>query len=319
MRGEEDYYHTDHLGSTRLVTDEAGNVVTDIQYKPFGEPIGGEERFLYTGKERDSTGLYYYGARYYDPEIGRFITRDPLAGKKVIPQSLNRYVYCFNNPLKFHDPSGLWAMCDEKDVCIRFIDDGWTAYDANGNKITDSEEMAKLLDPTGKDEKKRIEDQAKAAYLMLLITHPEIQGDPGQEGKLLAEGGYIFWVDIEGERVPIWIWISKLFESDKGDLAYSSLTKWEIEKGVFIDIIKLIVYQGAFQSVAHLFHVMGHEGVHIYELVTLGETSEKNSYRWNLDHLFSPFAYPWDIGVLILLYRHGINPLHPPFGSAIPV
>ena len=72
-----DYYHTDHLGSTRLVTDEQGNVVSEVQYKAFGKTDEEEEDYLFTGKERDSSGLYYYGARYYDPEIGRFISRDP--------------------------------------------------------------------------------------------------------------------------------------------------------------------------------------------------------------------------------------------------
>jgi len=64
-----DYYHTDPLGSTRLITDESGNVVTEVTYKPFGEStVTGEEKFhLHTGKEMDSTGLYYYGARYYNP------------------------------------------------------------------------------------------------------------------------------------------------------------------------------------------------------------------------------------------------------------
>jgi len=64
---------------------------------------------LYTGKERDATGLYYYGARYYDCETGRFTTRDPVAGRTHTPQSLNRYIYCLNNPLKYTDPLGLSA------------------------------------------------------------------------------------------------------------------------------------------------------------------------------------------------------------------
>jgi RHS repeat-associated protein len=54
----------------------------------------------------DDSGLYYYEARYYDPEIGRFISRDPLQGETDSPQTLNRYVYCLNNPLKYIDPAG---------------------------------------------------------------------------------------------------------------------------------------------------------------------------------------------------------------------
>jgi len=103
------FYHTDHLGSTRLVTDENKNIVSAITYHPFGEidTQEGSEDYLFTGKEKDSTGLYYHGARYYDPEIGKFITRDLLGGQKMAPQTLNRYTYCLNNPLKFIDPDGL--------------------------------------------------------------------------------------------------------------------------------------------------------------------------------------------------------------------
>ncbi len=102
------YYHTDHLGSTRLLTDQTGTPATAVEYSPFGkEQLTGEkERYLFTGQEKDSTGLYYYRARYYDLETGRFLTRDTWAGDYKKPQTLNKYVYCLNNPLKYNDPSG---------------------------------------------------------------------------------------------------------------------------------------------------------------------------------------------------------------------
>jgi len=106
------YYHTDLLGSTRLVTDEDKSIISAITYHPFGEVDvrEGSEDYLFAGKEKDATGLYYYGARYYDPEIGRFITRDILRGNRFVPQSLNRYTYCFNNPLKYVDSWGNFAL-----------------------------------------------------------------------------------------------------------------------------------------------------------------------------------------------------------------
>jgi RHS repeat-associated protein len=102
------YYHTDHLGSTRLVTDPNRNIVSAILYHPFGEPSlkEGSEDYLFTGKEKDETGLYCYGARYYDPETGRFISKDLLSGQMKTPQTLNRYTYVLNNPLKYRDPDG---------------------------------------------------------------------------------------------------------------------------------------------------------------------------------------------------------------------
>jgi RHS repeat-associated protein len=61
---------------------------------------------LFTGQRLDDTGLYYYGARYYDATIGRFISPDTFVQDYSNPQSLNRYSYCSNNPLKYTDPTG---------------------------------------------------------------------------------------------------------------------------------------------------------------------------------------------------------------------
>lgn len=61
----------------------------------------GEAKYTYNGKELDDTNLYYFGARYYDAEVGRFISEDPAK------DGLNWYGYCNNNPLKFVDPTGL--------------------------------------------------------------------------------------------------------------------------------------------------------------------------------------------------------------------
>jgi RHS repeat-associated protein len=66
----------------------------------------GSEDYRYTGKHEDTTGLYYFVARSYDPDTGRFITRDTVFGVLSDPQSLNRYSYCRNNPHKYTDPTG---------------------------------------------------------------------------------------------------------------------------------------------------------------------------------------------------------------------
>ncbi|NIN67647.1 MAG: hypothetical protein GTO63_23685, partial [Anaerolineae bacterium] len=63
---------------------------------------------LFTGEQRDwETGLYYLRARYYDPEIGRFLAQDPLRGSQLHPQTQNRYPYVGNNPTNWLDPTGL--------------------------------------------------------------------------------------------------------------------------------------------------------------------------------------------------------------------
>jgi len=119
------YLLTDHLGSVDVVLDEGGNVVERRDYLPYGsaraevkEPGAPETTQGFTGKELDDeTGLQYYGARYYDPLIGRFVSMDPVVkdeGSKPLadvlpnPQALNAYSYVTNNPLKFVDPTGMY-------------------------------------------------------------------------------------------------------------------------------------------------------------------------------------------------------------------
>ena len=106
------YYHNDHLGNPAAITNENGEVVWKADYEPFGEVFNEEEieignKFGYNTKELDkNTNLLYYGARFYDSDIGRFTTADTVKGSLGNPQSLNRYSYVLNNPLKYVDPDG---------------------------------------------------------------------------------------------------------------------------------------------------------------------------------------------------------------------
>lgn len=107
--GTTHYYHPDHLGSTTLITDENGNVVENEFYSPFGESLSvnnAEENKLYTGQFKDTTGQYYYGARYYMPKWGIFVMVDTSIPNPYAPQYLNRYTYVLNNPYAYIDPSG---------------------------------------------------------------------------------------------------------------------------------------------------------------------------------------------------------------------
>ncbi len=105
------YYVCDHLNSTSGIYDSSALRVKKIKYEPFGVTaldtgISSEDH-LYNGKVLDDTGLYYYGARYYDAALGRFITADSIVpGDGAAPQALNRYSYCLNNPMIYTDPSG---------------------------------------------------------------------------------------------------------------------------------------------------------------------------------------------------------------------
>jgi len=83
----------------------------------------------------DNTGLYYYNARYYDPEIGRFISPDTIVPNPANPQSLNRYSYCLNNPLKYIDPSGHGGMTAVNQGDNGNGEDWYIIYDEDGNII----------------------------------------------------------------------------------------------------------------------------------------------------------------------------------------
>lgn len=111
--GKKYYYHPDHLGSTTLITNESGEVVEETRYLPFGAvsfSSNKEDRFLYEAKEKDLTGLYYYGARYYDSEMRRFTQPDTLLPDVYDPQQLNRYAFEVNNPVKYEDEEGHVAI-----------------------------------------------------------------------------------------------------------------------------------------------------------------------------------------------------------------
>ena len=106
--GQSYFYHTDHLGSIRLVTDAAGAVVNSYDYDAYGNFEAISETvaslYAYTGREYDGeSGLYYVRARYYDPQTGRFLSEDPIG---FAAADANLYRYVFNNPTNLTDPSG---------------------------------------------------------------------------------------------------------------------------------------------------------------------------------------------------------------------
>ena len=125
------FYHGDHLGSSSFITDDAGAVYQHLEYFPYGETwvedggTGQMPYYRFTGKELDpETGLYYYGARYYDPVVSRWISADPALGKYLPtgnkekdqnllgmggiynPFNLALYSYSHQNPVRYFDPDG---------------------------------------------------------------------------------------------------------------------------------------------------------------------------------------------------------------------
>lgn len=102
------YPFSNHLGSACVELDHEANIISYEEYTPFGSSSyqavrsvqETPKRYRFTGKERDrETGMYYYGARYYAPWLGRWTSCDPV-------ENMNRYEYVRNNPLRFEDPDG---------------------------------------------------------------------------------------------------------------------------------------------------------------------------------------------------------------------
>jgi len=126
------YYHPDHLGSVSVVSNHRGEPYERVEYLPFGEiwieetdPATGYIPFRFTSKELDEeTGLYYYGARYYEPATSRWMSPDPAGFGLINPmepdseggwqpkqsysiiEAVNWYSYVSNNPVKYVDPTG---------------------------------------------------------------------------------------------------------------------------------------------------------------------------------------------------------------------
>jgi RHS repeat-associated protein len=146
IQQKEYFYQFDGLGSVVTVTNEAGAHQANYGYDPWGQPatpndppigldaLGTKNKYRFSGETADpNDDLVFLRARYYDPSIGRFISRDPLADITSGLPSNNPYAYAVSNPLRYTDPSGLstfdstpvtissGGLCDQID-CISGVE-----------------------------------------------------------------------------------------------------------------------------------------------------------------------------------------------------
>jgi len=130
------YYHFDALGSIRLVTNSGGINAFSTNYLPYGIAYNttGMETFMYTDKPVDaSTGLYYFGARFYDSFLFRFVSKDADLGSTDDPLSLNLYSYARENPQMYVDANGhSWTLMRTDVFTPRSFGDWlWNVYFAS--------------------------------------------------------------------------------------------------------------------------------------------------------------------------------------------
>ncbi len=139
------YFVRDHLGSVRAVENDSGTSLETDDYYPLGGPLPtGSSTTLqpekYQGKDWNPTAslnVYDFGARLYDPALGRWLSQDPLAEKYY---AHSPYLFCAGNPVRFVDPSGekiVVRHINEDNTFTEYEwqekDDEWGFYDAEGN------------------------------------------------------------------------------------------------------------------------------------------------------------------------------------------
>lgn len=134
------FYHGDHLGSSSVVTDAKGDVITRIAYLPYGEidhinsPGADTVTFKFTGQEYDPEAeLYNYKARYYDPVIGLFTSADTMVPDATNPMDHNRYMYVRGNPVRYTDPTGHFVAGSQEWIdqgISNLLGEGWSAEQA---------------------------------------------------------------------------------------------------------------------------------------------------------------------------------------------
>lgn len=115
-----EYIHTDALGSPVAVSDAAGTVIERTVYEPYGATVGAgpSDAPGYTGHVSDSaTGLSYMQQRYMDPQLGAFLSVDPISALTVPLSSFSRYRYANSNPFRFLDPDGRCAKVTGSNIC----------------------------------------------------------------------------------------------------------------------------------------------------------------------------------------------------------
>ena len=133
----------DHLGGTVRVLNDSFTALDGMRYKPYGEDRDAGTALVtdrkFTGQTEDeAAGLYWYASRAYDPAIGRFVSPDPIVPDHFNPQTLNRYSYVYNNPLKYTDPSGNSA---------EWLNEAWRKefYDVHGKKPEDGDYIYRFV------------------------------------------------------------------------------------------------------------------------------------------------------------------------------
>lgn len=197
------YFLKDHLGNTRVMFDQDGEVLQENSYYPFGMEMGGlsfsmesnqtENKYLYNGKElQDDFGLdwYDYGARFYDAQLGRWHVIDNKAEKYF---GISQYTYGINNPLRFIDPDGNDIVDAAGEKITYDAKNGWSANATIDVKIIHS---ALMETPTGTEQwEKAYNSDSK---INMTIVDEKLYNEDGK--KSYGNTFQDLWLDLNESR-----------------------------------------------------------------------------------------------------------------------
>ncbi len=228
------YNITDHLGSTRAVVDQSANVIQATDYYPYGLPFQynslEKNRYLYNNKEIQNQslgsvflGTYDYGARFYDPELGRWHSVDPMA---EMAYSWTPYRYGYNNPLRYIDPTGMleddYGLDKDGNITLLRETDDMTdkliALDDKGAETDKSIEVEKGI----LDNVKSGKDSQGTGYNYLRVGNNKIETNLFE---FVSENSSVEWSHVKFGTISNYISTSHNPASEAGgvDLMYNLL------------------------------------------------------------------------------------------------
>jgi len=201
------YFTKDHISSNRITTNQQGDIEYQANYQPYGDIFTqeGNEKYKFSGKELDSSNLYYFGARYYDPSIGRFTQVDPIFKLDESP-----YMYANNNPIKYIDPTGKilkisQEICDY--LCDIGVDPEYLLQSSPTLKRLDErQEMFTFSYPQSEEDFMEIYENGPWGFVLdkstTAIINPDETQDPARLiGTIIHEGSHLLG---NAEKTSAW-------------------------------------------------------------------------------------------------------------------
>ena len=267
------YYLKDHQGNNRVVVSQTGAVEETNHYYPFGglfASTSSVQPYKYNGKELDTTkglNLYDYGARMYDPTLGRFTTMDPMAEKYY---SVSPYAYCGNNPVNYIDPTGglISPIYDEEGKLLGTDDEGLQGQAIIMKKENFSQGMSHeeaLSYSLGYEGLK--DDEARSRYV---TSFTGLKNRPDYDGYLTKAEADTWWRGKSGE--PLFVDQSKI------ELHGVNTSSFERENPIYKNFIWRLTNTGKTYGTLKMTLIDAEKGK-----VFIGSEKYMDKYDFNMD------------------------------------